>query len=163
MSDVRAAVGTGDRATIQDSLGDLWRKISNETAFFLVTDPEGKTIASLGGKTELKLPSDVVQAATTHFPEQADGFLAQSGALYHISVTPVYVQSNRQDKSLITVLVAGFQVDALVAQQLKKDTGDSEFLFLPAGGGPAVSTLNPRATDAVNRVDCQGSNGRSGE
>ena len=31
MSDVRAAVGTGDRATIQDSLGDLWRKISNET------------------------------------------------------------------------------------------------------------------------------------
>ena len=151
MSDVRAAVGTGDRATIQDSLGDLWRKISNETAFFLVTDPEGKTIASLGGKTELQLPSEVVQTATARFPEQADGFLAQNGALYHISVTPVYVQSNRHDNSLITVLVAGFQVDALVAQQLKKDTGESEFLFLPAGGGPAVSTLNPRATDAVNR------------
>ena len=151
MSDVRAAVGTGDRATIQDSLGDLWRKISNETAFFLVTDPEGKTIASLGGKTELQLPIDVVQTATARFPEQADGFLAQKGALYHISVTPVYVQSSRQDKSLITVLVAGFQVDALVALQLKKDTGESEFLFLPAGGGPAVSTLNPRATEAVNR------------
>ena len=150
MSDVRAAVGTGDRATIQDSLGELWRKISDENAFFLVTDPEGKTIASLGGKTELTLPIEVVQAATSRFPEQADGFLAQNGGLYHISVTPVYVQSSRQDKALITVLVAGFQVDALVAQQLKKDTG-SEFLFLPTGSGPAVSTLGPGATAAVNR------------
>ena len=39
----RRAFSTGDRATIQDSLGDLWRKVSNENAFFLVTDPEGKT------------------------------------------------------------------------------------------------------------------------
>ena len=73
----------------------------------------------------------MVQAATDRFPEQADGFFAQNGALYHISVTPVYVQSSRQDKALITVLVAGFQVDALVARRLKDDTGGSEFLFLP--------------------------------
>jgi signal transduction histidine kinase len=146
MSDVRAAAGTGDRATIKDSLGDLWRKISDDSALFLVTDPEGKTIASLGGKTDLALPADVVQAAAECFPVQAEGFFAQNGELYHISVTPVYVQSG-----LITVLVAGFQVDAVVAQQLKKDTGGSEFLFLPTGSGPAVSTLNPRATAAVNR------------
>ena len=151
MSDVRAAVGTADRATIQDSLGDLWRKVSTESAFFLVTDPEGKTIASLGGKTDLTLPAEVVQTATARFPEQADGFIAENGELYHISVTPVYVQSSRQGNAVITVLVAGFQVDALVAQQLKKDTGGSEFLFLPTGSGPAVSTLNPRATAAVNR------------
>jgi hypothetical protein len=44
MSDVRAAFSTGDRATIQDSLGELWRKISDESAFFLVTDPEGRLI-----------------------------------------------------------------------------------------------------------------------
>jgi signal transduction histidine kinase len=150
MSDVRAAFSTNDRATIQDSLGELWRKISDESAFFLVTDPEGKVIVSLGGKTDLSLPVEIVQEATECFPEQADGFFAQNGALYHVSVTPVYVQSTSQDKALITVLVAGFQVDAVVAQGLKDDTG-SEFLFLPTGSGPAVSTLNPRATAAVDR------------
>ena len=152
MSDVRAAVGTGDRATIQDSLGELWRKISDESALFLVTDPEGKTIVSLGGKTDLTLPNEVVQAAAVCFPDQADGFFAQNGELYHLSVTPVYVQSTARAPALITVLVAGFQVDALVAQQLKQDTGGSEFLFLPNGDGPGVSTLNPRATAAVNRA-----------
>jgi signal transduction histidine kinase len=151
MSDVRAAVGTRDPATIQDSLGELWRKTSDESALFLVTDAEGKTSVSLGGKTDLTLPSEVVQAAAACFPDQADGFFAQNGELYHLYVTPVYVQSTRQDPVLITVLVAGFQVDALVAQQLKKDTGGSEFLFLP-NGGPGVSTLNPRATAAVNRA-----------
>jgi signal transduction histidine kinase len=152
MPDVRAAFSTGDRATIQDSLGELWRKISNDNAFFLVTDPVGKTIVSLGGKTDLALPSEVVQAAAECFPQQADGFFAQKGALYHLAVTPVYVQSSRQDKALITVLVAGFEVDSVVAQKLKEDTGGSEFLFLPTGAGPAVSTLNPRATAAVNRA-----------
>jgi signal transduction histidine kinase len=151
MSDVRAAFSTGDRATIQDSLGELWRKISDESAFFLVTDPEGKVIVSLGGATDLTLPIEVVQAATGRFPEQAKGFLTQNGVLYHITVTPVYVQSSPQDKALIKVLAAGFQVDALVAQRLKSDTG-SEFLFLPTGSGPAVSTLNPRATAAVDRA-----------
>src|SRR5580658_4709252 len=71
MSDVRAAFSTGDRATIQDSLGDLWRKVSDESAFFLVTDPEGKTIVSLGGKTDLSLPIEIVQEAAECFPEQA--------------------------------------------------------------------------------------------
>jgi signal transduction histidine kinase len=151
MSDVRAAFSTGDGATIQDSLGELWRKISDESAFFLVTDPEGKVIVSLGGKTDLTLPMEIVQTATGRFPEQAAGFFAQNGELYHISVTPVYVQSSRQDKALITVLVAGFHVDALVARGLKDDTGGSEFLFRPTGGGGLVSTLNPRATAAVNR------------
>lgn len=152
MPEVRAASGTNDPATIQDSLGELWRKISDESAFFLVTDPEGKVIVSLGGKTGLALPVEIVQEATECFPEQAKGFFAQNGELYHVSVTPVYVQSSsHQDKALITVLVAGFQVDALVARRLKDDTGGSEFLFRPTGSGPLVSTLNPRATAAVDR------------
>jgi signal transduction histidine kinase len=152
MPEVRAAVGTRDPATIQDSLGELWLKVSDENAFFLVTDPEGKVSVSLGGKTSLTLPVGIVQEATECFPEQADGFFAQNGELYHVSVTPVYVQSSSHDKALITVLVAGFQVDAVVARRLKDDTGGSEFLFRPAGSGPGVSTLNPRATAAVNRA-----------
>ena len=150
MSDVRAAFSTGDAATIQDTAGELWRKISDESAIFLVTDPLGKVIVSLGGKTDLTLPREVVQAAAVHFPQQAAGFLVQNGDLYHISVTPVYVQSNRADQALITVLVAGFHVDALVANGLKESTGGSEFLFLPAGSSKIVSTLNPRATAEVN-------------
>src|SRR5689334_558127 len=39
MSEVRLAVSTGDRATIQDSATELWKKVSNENAIFLVTDP----------------------------------------------------------------------------------------------------------------------------
>src|SRR5215467_6104360 len=38
---VRGAFSTGDRATIQDSAGDLWSKISDANAIFLVTDPRG--------------------------------------------------------------------------------------------------------------------------
>src|SRR5215471_2202451 len=49
MSDVRAAFSTGDQATIRDSAGELWLKISDESAVFLVTDPTGRVISSLGG------------------------------------------------------------------------------------------------------------------
>ena len=45
------------------------------------------------------------------------------------------------------MLVAGYHVDALVAQRLKEAT-NSEFLFLTPAGVIA-STLNPRATAAV--------------
>ena len=45
------------------------------------------------------------------------------------------------------MLVAGYHVDALVAQELKEAT-HSEFLFLTPGRVIA-STLNPRATAAV--------------
>ena len=41
MSDVRAAFSTGDQATIRDTASELWAKISDENALFLVTDPKG--------------------------------------------------------------------------------------------------------------------------
>ena len=50
MSDVRRAFGTGDRATIHDTAGELWSKVSEENALFLVTDPKGRLVASLGGE-----------------------------------------------------------------------------------------------------------------
>ena len=52
MSDVRAAFSTGDRATIQDTAGEIWSKVSEENAFFMVTDPRGHVVASLGGIPE---------------------------------------------------------------------------------------------------------------
>ena len=149
MSDVRAAFSTGDQATIRDSAGELWSKISEANAIFLVTDPRGRVIASLGGVTPISLSKkmDVVQMAASRFPEQVSGFFLQDGELFQLSVTPVYVQST-QGQNLINVLVAGYHVDAVVAQELKTQTGGSEFLFLTPGRVIA-STLNARGTRVV--------------
>jgi signal transduction histidine kinase len=148
MSAVRAAFSTRDRATIQDTAGEMWSKISDATAIFLVTDPRGKVIASLGGVTPLSQTNmDVVRLAERRFPQQSSGFFLQDGDLYHISITPVYVDSP-PGQALLNVLVAGYHVDAKVAQGLQEATGGGEFLFLTPGRVIA-STLNPRATGVV--------------
>ncbi len=145
---VRLAVSTGDRATIQDTASEFWSKVSDANAIFLVTDPLGGIITSLGGVTAFPLeqPLDVVRAAAEKFPRQSSGFFLRNGELYHISITPVYLDAT-QGQVLHNVLVAGYHMDALVAQDLK-DRTHSDFLFLTAGGVVA-STLNPRARDAV--------------
>jgi len=148
MQVVRLAVNTGDAATIQDSAAELWSKVSDAHAIFLVTDPAGKILASLGGVTSIPLDRNlaVVQAAEKKFPEQSSGFMFQNGELYHISCTPVYVDSSN-GQGLLVVLVAGYHVDYLVARDLKEST-NSEFLFVTPGRVIA-STLNPRATAVV--------------
>ena len=148
MSDVRAAFGTRDQATIRDSASELWSRISTSAGLFLVTDPRGRVIASLGGVTAPSLRQDLelVRTAAARFPQQSSGFFLDAGELYHLSVTPVYVQSEG-GQDLLNVLVAGERVDAIVAQRLKTAT-NSEFLFL-APSGVIASTLNPRATAAV--------------
>jgi signal transduction histidine kinase len=148
MSDVRAVFGTGDEATIRDSASELWSRISTSAGVFLVTDPRGAVIASLGGVTapSLRTDLDLVRVAAKRFPQQSSGFFLGAGELYHLSVTPVYVQSGA-GQDLLNVLVAGERVDAIVAQRLK-DATLSEFLFV-APSGVIASTLNPRATAAV--------------
>ncbi len=159
---VRMAFGTGDKVTIQDSAGDLWRKISDSDAIFLVTDPQGTVLASLGGVTSLGSSRhlELVRTAAGHFPNyiensadaaalQTSGFFFQEGdpcELYQISITPVYLQST-QGERLRNLLVAGYRVDALVARQLRDATG-SDFLFV-APVGVVTSTLNQRATNVV--------------
>jgi signal transduction histidine kinase len=152
MSDVRRAFGTGDRATIRDTAGELWSKVSEENALFLVTDPKGNLVASLGGGSEAAQwrELEVVRQAAGRFPEQSSGFMLKDGHLYQVAVTPVYVQAGR-DPALLNVLVAGFVVDHLVAQSLKESTGGSEFLFL-SQGRVIASTLNPRATGELARA-----------
>ena len=146
MSDVRAAFSTRDQATIRDTAGELWAKISEENALFLVTDPRGKVIASLGGVPASSLNRDfsVVRVAARQFPKQARGFMVRDGQLFQIAVTPVYVHSG-SGEALLNVLVAGYAIDPLVAQEFKRSSGGSEFLFL-AEGRVIASTLNPRAT-----------------
>ncbi len=151
MAEVRAVLSTNDRVTIEDSAGELWSKVSDSSPIFLVTDPDGKVIASLGGVTSLPLDRDlkVVPEAARKFPLQSTGFLLQKGELYQISVTPVYVDSTHE-RALLKVLVAGYRVDASVVQQLKERT-NSEFV-VTTPGRVIVSTLNQRATEAVVRA-----------
>jgi signal transduction histidine kinase len=150
MSDVRAAFGTGDEATIRDTAGELWSRISHDNAIFLVTDPHGNTIASLGG-VPIAAPGGAlhasVRAAVGRFPEQSAGFMIRDGHLYQIAVTPVYIQSG-DTAALLNVLVAGYEVNAAVAGQLKLSTGGSEFLFV-CDGRVIASTLGPGATATV--------------
>jgi signal transduction histidine kinase len=142
MSDVRAAFSTGDQATIRDTAGEIWDSISQEDAIFLVTDPRGIVIASLGGELgDVKQELPVVRAAAAHFPKQAGGFMMQGGHFYQIAVTPVYVSSGA-GPALLNVLVAGYLVDRSVALHLKEATGGSDFVFL-ASGRVIASTLNP--------------------
>ncbi|HUA18527.1 MAG TPA: ATP-binding protein [Bryobacteraceae bacterium] len=141
MSDVRAAFGTGDQATIRDSAGELWAKVSQEDAFFLVTDGQGRIVASLG-EPAFFAPNDdlpMVRAARARFPTQASGFVQKGEHLFQVVVTPVYVQSPG-GPALLNVLVAGYRVDSGVAQKLKNSTGGSEYVFV-SGGQVVTSTL----------------------
>lgn len=151
MSDVRAAFGTGDQATIRDTAGELWDKISHEDAIFLVTDPRGVVIASLGGNRGAEHRElEVVPASAPRFPQQSAGFLFLEGRLYQIAVTPVYVAS-AQGSALLDVLVAGYAVDANLAKQLKDASGGSDFVFL-SGGRSLASTLPPELTPELEKV-----------
>ena len=143
MPDVRAAFSTGDRATIRDTAGEVWSKISQPNAIFMVTDPHGVVLASLGGSAEAdvhELP--IVQVAAANFPQQATGFLPQNGRLYQIAVTPVYVAA-AQGSALLNVLVAGYAVDEELAQRLKEATGGSDFVF--ASQGQIIASTLDRA------------------
>jgi signal transduction histidine kinase len=148
MPEVRLAFSTGDKATIQDTASELWSKISDFNPIFLVTDPSGKVIASLGGVTTISLDRslNVVKEAAANFPKQSTGFFLQGDELYQISVTPVYVDSTH-GQALQNVLLAGYRMDALVAQQLKQHT-TSEFL-VRTPSSVIATTLNPRATGVV--------------
>jgi signal transduction histidine kinase len=145
MSDVRAAFSTGDQATIRDTAAELWSTVSSQDAIFVVTDPGGKVLASLGGALVEALKHDmpVVGEAAGSFPKQASGFMVAGGHLYQIVVTPVYVQTGA-GLGLLNVLVAGYPVNQDLVRSLKQSTGGSEFCFL-SGGNMVASTLNPSA------------------
>jgi len=140
MSDVRSAFGIGDQATIRDTAGEIWSKVSDQDAFFAVTDPRGAVLARLGGSAGLKDTTiAVVPKAASRFPQQASGFLFEGGHLYQMVLTPVYVDSS-SGAGLLNVLVAGYAVDSALADKLKESTGGSDFVFI-SGGQVIASTL----------------------
>ncbi len=149
MSDVRAAFSTKDQATIQDTAGELWSKVSSEDAFFLVSDGRGRVIASLQAPASFVLNDDLpmVRAAFSRFPRQASGFVQKADQLFQVVVTPVYVQSGG-GQALLNVLVAGYKVDKGVAGRLKNSTGGSEYVFV-SQDRVVTSTLSPDASATI--------------
>jgi signal transduction histidine kinase len=149
MSDVRAAFTTGDEATIRDTAAELWNRVSEGDALFLVTDPDGGVITSLGGSPRIPMPRTMplVQQASASFPRPSQGFLMLDGRLYQVIVTPVYVQS-AGGPGLIDVLVAGYEVNDRTAAQLKQATGGSDFTFV-AGSHVVASTLAGGVSSAI--------------
>ncbi len=147
MSDVRAAFQTNDRATIRDTAGEIWSRVSQSGAIFVVADPAGRVIASLGGNPIQSEDLAVVRAASRRFPDQVEGFSVQDGCLYELVITPVYVQTNN-GPGLLNVLVAGFAVDPALAGELKRRAGASDFIFR-APGARVVSTMPEEETAAI--------------
>jgi signal transduction histidine kinase len=141
MSDIKRVLGTGDAATIRDTASETWGKVSSEDAFFLVADPQGKVVASLGASGAFPPKEDFpeVQVARARFPEQASGFVERSGRLFQVVITPVYVQA-ADGAGLLAVLVAGYDVDQRLAARLKEETGGSDFVFT-TGKQVITSTL----------------------
>ncbi len=144
MPDVRAAFSTGDAATIRDSAGEIWSPLAREDAIFLVCDPRGEVIASLGRVPKpaaKELP--LVRSAAARFPAQSTGFQVLGGKLFQAVVTPVYVSTAR-GPALINVLVAGYAVDNGVANRLQASAGETHFEFIVAGRTVAASSGDPR-------------------
>jgi len=155
MRDVRAAFSTGDKATIRDTAHDLWTQVSDQKAVFLVLDPQGEEIASLGGLARLpRAWKTAFPALVRHFPKQARSFVYDGGQLYYLVLTPVYVESS-QGPALIDVLAAGFAIDQNLALELQRATHGSEFAFV-AGDRTLASTLSGFNMAAASHADAHG-------
>lgn len=139
MSDVRAAFMTHDRATIRDTAGQLWSQISEQDATFLVLDPTGGLIASLGGRPEFSIDPELVRAASTQFPNQVSGYAVRGKHLYYVVLTPVYVEA-QQGQELLNILLIAFDIDGGLARGLKDSTNGSDFAFV-SGNSVLASTL----------------------
>ena len=144
MSEVRAAFGTRDRITIQDTAGELWSRVAAENSFFVVADAEGNPVASLGQQKDGAPLTDLsfLRTVRDKFPQQTSGIVSQQGRLFQVVVTPVYVDAER-GSALLSILIAGLPVDNSFAARLKADTAGSEFLFLEGGRVLASSRTTP--------------------
>jgi signal transduction histidine kinase len=155
MSDVRRAFQTNDQATIQDSAQEIWSRISQSTAIFVVTDPRGEVIASLGGAPAPGRHMEAVRDAAHYFPKQAAGYAMEGNRLFQFVVTPVYVET-QHGPGLLNVLVAGFPVDEEAARDLRERTGGNDFLFI-ASGKPLATTLSTAESLRIAREFRRGS------
>jgi signal transduction histidine kinase len=148
MSDVRAAFATRDKATIRDTAAQLWSEVSDDAAF-LVLEPTGEVITSLGGESpDLALTKAFMQTAAATFPKQVSGYVTRGRHLYYVVLTPVYVQA-AQGQALLNVLLVASDIDDKLAYALKESTHGSDFAFV-SGGRLIASSLPLAAADLMS-------------
>jgi signal transduction histidine kinase len=148
MSDVRAAFATRDKATIRDTAAQLWSEVSEDAAF-LVLEPTGEVITSLGGESpDLALTKAFMQTAAARFPKQVSGYATRGRHLYYVVLTPVYVQAV-EGQALLNVLLVASDIDDKLAYSLKESTHGSDFAFV-SGGRLVASSLPLAAADLTS-------------
>jgi signal transduction histidine kinase len=158
MSDVRAAFGTRDRATIRDTAGELWARAQVGhtdalNAAFAVAGPDGTVIASVGGQTPSalhngrQLASSLLDPARQAFPKQSAAFALWDGTVWQVVATPVYVDSGTRP-ALLSILLAAHPVTEQTLRDLKERTGGSDFL-LRVGGRTVLATLGAEASGRI--------------
>ncbi len=141
MSDVRSAFRTRDSATIRDVAGQVWAGIDAKDATFLVLDPIGNVIASLGGQEiPMNGAGNMLALAREQFPEQSAGYVVWENKLYYVVLTPVYVQAG-DGPALLNVLLVALNVNDQAAEAMKRFTNGSDFAFLM--GNKLVATSLP--------------------
>jgi signal transduction histidine kinase len=155
MSDVRAAFMTHDRATIRDTAQELWSQVSEQDASFLVLDPTGDVIASLGGDADIALSKSLMEASLKRFPNQVSGYLRRGKHLYYIVLTPVYVQT-AHDQALLNVLLVAFDIDNELAQALRHSTHGSDFAFVSYNDVIASTLPSMTAANLMSGRELQG-------
>lgn len=155
MSDVRAAFMTGDRATIRDTAEQLWSKVSDEGASFLVLDPEGQVITSLGGRPQFSVNPSLIEAARKQFPRQVSGYATRGTRLYYVVLTPVYVQTE-SEQALLNVLLIAFDIDNELATELKKSTHGSDFAFVSSNAIIAGTLPGISVSDLLSGMSVRG-------
>jgi signal transduction histidine kinase len=154
MSDVRAAFMTRDQATIRDTAEQLWAMVSAQDAGFLVLEPTGRVIASLGGQIpELSGAGRLMAAALKKFPTQSSGYATANGRLYYVVLTPVYVQTSG-DPALLNVLLIALAVNDKLAAELKRSTDGTDFSF-SVGDTIAASTVPLTSVKDLHAVAAQ--------
>jgi signal transduction histidine kinase len=158
MSDIRAAFGSQDTATIRDTAGEFWARAQAghshvESAVFTVAAPEGLVLASVAGQPPSglqigsMLPASVLDSARRAFPRQSGAFAEWDGTVWQIQVTPVYVDSGNR-AALLDILVAAHPLTRETLEDLKDRTGGIDFL-LRAAGRTTLATLDSGAVAQI--------------
>lgn len=156
MSDVRAAFGTRDPATIEDTAAELWARssASPRTQLLVAAPGDGAILATIGADKSIRqLPPGWLAEAQPSFPQQASGFAYWNSTLWQVVVTPVYVDAaTAGSRALLNVLVAAEPVSEATLEQLRKDTGGTGFLVI-AGGRGVAQTAGAVSPDLPSRAN----------
>jgi signal transduction histidine kinase len=142
LSNLKAAIDTGDPATVEPIAAEYQRKIGSD--LLVVTDPTGRVLAQAGRLRMPDVPAahDAVVGATKGH-EVVDLWPHPAGIIQVVSVPSLIVNKDNGEIEVVGTLSVGFSLDEQSAQQFKALT-NSEVAFIVAGTVQA-STLPKEA------------------